>query len=1022
LKSIVNFALKNKLAVWIMTILLITTGIYSGTKMKMEILPELEIPYLLINTMYIGGTPEEIDKSITEPLEQRLKNLDSIKMVKSTSSNNVSLVTLEFDYGVDIEKVKNNVQKEIDKVSVDFDERISDSEIIEINLNTLPVYSLSTTSEKLNSSEMSKLVEEDLLTKLTSIEGVSSVEMGGATKEQIVMKYKQNVLAQYKITEDTIEKLIQGNSLNIPLGLLEFEETEESVIVQGKKESLEQLRDLPLPFRDQQGKNLLLSDFVDLEKVQIKDTISRVNGEESISLNVVKAQSANTVDVVNKSKEIIKEFEEKNKDISINILMDQAEPIEESITTMLSKALFGAMFAIFIIMLFLRDAKSTFISVVSIPVSLILSLAVLYKLGITLNTMTLGAMTVAIGRVIDDSIVVVENIYRRLNDKNEKLKGKELIKEATLEMFVPILSSTMVTIAVFLPLGLVGGFVGQLFLPFALAMAFSLLASLLVAITIVPAMAHSLFKKELAGDGKQHKEKESKITKIYVKGLKWTLNHKAITLIISLLLVGGSLALTPKLGFGFLPNEADKQWALSYTPGNGEKEESVEKALYTAEDYLLNIDEIEQIQSTLGSSGGLMSLGNANGGMTLIFKDTAIENDMEKTKQEILTGLEKLDIKGQWTEAQGGPSAGLSSNQISYSLYGKTIEDLNIATKQVEVIMNKNKDIKNVASDISEVYKENRLVIDEDKTAAYGLTTVQVGMSLSTLSRDKEITKIVEQGKETKVIIKGENKSYNNINEILEKELVNMNGMVIQVKDVVKVEESVTVSSIKKDDGKLVGTITAEVLVDDVKGVSTEIEKGINELELPKGVELVEGGVGAQMTEAFVQMGLAMLAAIGIVYLLLVLTFKEGLAPFAILFSLPLTIIGVVIILFITGLTVDVSAMLGLLMLIGIVVTNAIVLVDRVLKNEYEGMEMREAILEGSQTRIRPILMTAIATIGALLPLAFGTEGGGLISQGLGVTVIGGLISSTVLTLFIVPVIYELLSKVMKKDRKNNNK
>jgi HAE1 family hydrophobic/amphiphilic exporter-1 len=257
---------------------------------------------------------------------------------------------------------------------------------------------------------------------------------------------------------------------------------------------------------------------------------------------------------------------------------------------------------------------------------------------------------------------------------------------------------------------------------------------------------------------------------------------------------------------------------------------------------------------------------------------------------------------------------------------------------------------------------------------------------------------------------------------MLEKELMNMNGMAVQVKDVVKVEESVTVSSIKKDDGKLVGTITAEVLVDDVKGVSTEIEKGINELELPKGVELVEGGVGAQMTEAFVQMGLAMLAAIGIVYLLLVLTFKEGLAPFAILFSLPLTIIGVVVILFITGLTVDVSAMLGLLMLIGIVVTNAIVLVDRVLKNEYEGMEMREAILEGSKTRIRPILMTAIATIGALLPLAFGTEGGGLISQGLGVTVIGGLISSTILTLFIVPVIYELLSKVMKKDRKNNNK
>ena len=1004
-----------------MTILLISTGIYSGTKMKMEILPELEIPVLLVNTMYVGGTPEEIDKSVTEPLEQRLKNIADLKTIKSTSSNNVSLISLEFDYSVDLEKAKNDIQEEIAVVSENFDERVSDSELIEINLNSLPVYSLSTTSEKLDSIEMSKIVEEDLIGKLTAVEGVSAVEVSGLTNEEVVMTYKQDVLTKYNVTEDTLEKLIQGNNLNIPLGLLEFENAEESIVVQGKKETLEKLKDLPLPFRDQQGKNLLLSDFVKLEKIQTKETISRVNGKESLSLKIVKSSSANTVDVVNGSKKVIKEFEEKNKDISINVLSDQGEPIEESVATMLSKALFGAMFAVFIIMLFLRDAKSTFISVVSIPVSLLLSIAVLYKLGITLNTMTLGAMTVAIGRVIDDSIVVVENIYRRLNDKTEELKGRELIRAATLEMFAPIMSSTMVTIAVFLPLGLVGGFVGQLFLPFALAMAFSLLASLLVAVTIVPAMAHSLFKKELAGKGKKHKEKKSKLTKSYEQGLKWSLNHKAITLIVSLLLVGGSIALAPKLGFGFLPSEANKQWALSYTPGNGEKEESIEKSLSTTEEYLLKMKEIEQIQSTLGSSGGLASLGNENGSITLIFKDEALENDMEKTKQEILNGFKEIDIQGKWAEAEGGPSGGLGSNQISYSLYGKTIEDLNVATKQVEKIMNKNKDVKNVTSDVSEVYQENRLVIDEDKTAAYGLTTAQVGMSLSTLSRDKEITKISEQGKDINVVIKGENKTFNNIDEILEKELMNMNGMVVKVKDVVKVEESTTVSSIKKDEGKLVGTISAEVLTDDVKGVSTEIEKGINKLDFPKGVELVEGGVGAQMTEAFVQLGLAMFAAIAIVYLLLVLTFKEGMAPFAILFSLPLTIIGVVLILFITGLTVDVSAMLGLLMLIGIVVTNAIVLIHRVLKNEYNGMGIREAIIEGATTRLRPILMTAIATIGALLPLAFGTEGGGLISQGLGVTVIGGLISSTVLTLFIVPVVYELLSKMMRKDRKNIN-
>lgn len=1022
MKNLLNFVLKQKLAIYIMTIIIMIFGFYSATKMKMESLPNVDIPYLIVTTVYPGGTPEQINEEITTPLEKRLESMDGLLNIDSQSMNNVSLMILEYEYGTDLIASKNILQKELDKLELD--ERVQNPSILEISMDSMPIVTMSVTSDKYSTEELSVYIEKELKTNLEEIKGVSEVQINGLQQEEIQLTFNEELLKTYNLTNEQLLEIVKANNVNMSIGILEFKNAKEAVSVIGEKTRLEDLENALLPFPSQDGGFMQLKDFAKFEKVVLDNGISRINGKDSLTISLIKAQAGNTVEVVKEMNVILDEFKSNYKDIDFVTILDQAEPIETSVHTMLSKALFGALAAIVIIMVFLRDTRSTLISVVSIPLSLLMAIAVLHQVGVTLNTMTLAAMTVAIGRVIDDSIVVVENIYRRLSDDKEKLSGRKLVSAATIQMFMPILSSTLVTIAVFLPLMLVGGMVGEIFMPFALGMMFSLLASLLVAVTVVPALAHTLFKKELYGQKKLKKHKESsKMTILYEKGLLYTLNHKLITILVSIALVGVSLFGLTQVKFGFLPTEVASEWTLTYAPSNEELDTDVEETLTKTEHLLLENKNIEKVQATYSKSDStdMMSLmqGGSSASVTVSFKKGV---DLDKEKESILKELGNLKSKGIWEDSMA-TAMSMNTNQVSYSVYGETLEDIEKVVKPFTEELSKIKSLKDVESDLNEVYKENQFIINEEKLAANGLTTTQVGMVLYNFAQDTVVTTVKENNKDINVVIKAKEQKTNTVDDLLNR-VVGLNPITqksVMVKDVVTVEESTTVNSVVKNNGYLVATVTATIIGDNVSSIGSEVKKIIDKVELPLGASISTGGVTEQMTDAFTQLGLAMLAAIAIIYLILALTFREGLAPFVILFSLPMTIVGVVVSLLIKDVTLDISGMLGVLMLIGIVVTNAIVLIDRVLENEYSGLTVRESLIEAGKTRLRPIIMTAIATVGAMIPLAIGAEGGGLISQGLGIVVIGGLFSSTILTLFIVPVIYELLSKLMKKDRKNIN-
>jgi len=1074
MKGIINFSLKNKFAIWILTIIISFAGLYSGLTMKQETIPNINVPFLNVTAIDPGAAPEGIVEDVTKPLEVKLRNVDGVKTVTSTSMENAASITLEFDYGTDLTNATATVREALNEVQLP--DSVQKPTISKFSINSFPVVSLSLSDKDGGDLEqLTRLVESDIQPALEDIDGVAQVQVSGQYVKEVQLKFDQAKMAELGLTEDTVNGIVQGSSIRVPLGLFELDKSQKAVVVDGNVVDIDDLKNLAIPVvpggagastgngsnaapqgsgaptgeagqgtapsasqgTDQAagqaaGGNagvgspsgaanaagiptVKLSEIAKIEVIGQAESISRTDGKESIGISIVKSNDANTVDVVNAVKDKAEELQTQFKNADLTVLLDQGKPIQDSVNTMLGKAVFGALFAILIILLFLRNIRSTIISIISIPLSLLMALTALNMMDITLNMMTLGAMTVAIGRVVDDSIVVIENIYRRLTLKGERLKGRELVREATREMFVPILSSTIVTIAVFLPLALVSGMVGELFTPFALTMVFALLASLIVAITIVPMLAHTLFRKGLKNK-QNHEEKPGKMAEGYKRLLNWTLSHKLITVSIAVILLVGSLFLYPFIGASFLPEQQDKYVTITYSPQTGALREDVEKEALVAEKWLLEQPGLEKMQYSIGGTNPLSSMGGGGSNSALFYieynEDT---KDFTQVKEQLVEGLKKEVTVGTWNELD--MSGGLGGSGLSLSIYGDNVEQLKPVSDEILKLVEADKDnFEKADTTLADTYGQYTLVADQEKLSSLGLTAGQLAMALSPARERPVLTEVDIDNKTYKVYVETDDKTFSSIDEIENETVTSPLGIEVPIKDVAKVEEGTSPNSIMQIDGKVVVQVTANILASDVTKASSNLQAEIDKLDLPDGVEVKFGGTTEQINDTFTQLGLAMLAAIAIVYFVLVVTFGGGLAPFAILFSLPFTVIGIMVGLFIAGGTLDVSAMMGGLMLIGIVVTNAIVLIDRVIHKEKEGMPTREALLEAGATRLRPILMTALATIGALLPLVTGLEeSAGIISKGLGITVIGGLISSTLLTLVIVPIVYEFLMKFKKK-------
>lgn len=1049
IKKLLQFSLGNKFAIFLMVVLIILGGVYSSAKLKLELLPDVENPVISVQTTMSGATPQSTQDEISSKIDNQVRSLAYVNSVQTESIPNASIVTVEYDNGTDMDKAEEQLKKEIDKIK--FKDGVGEPELTRNSMDAFPIVAYSFTSNNQKLKDVTKKLNQQLVPKLQTIDGVQNAQLNGQTNREVSLKFKQKNLDEKGLTANDVENYIKTATRETPLGLFQFNKSNKSIVVDGQFKSVDAFKNLKIPLSisgqavqndsDSDSDSLMPSDntrstnssthmaqegqmpsvpLKDLADISVGDertSISKTNGKDAVNLQIMKSQDANTVQVAREVQKKVDEFVRNESGMKSIKTMDTAKPIEDSLYTMVEKAALGTIVAIIIILLFLRNIKTTAISIVSIPMSILIALIALKLSNVSLNILTLGALTVAIGRVIDDSIVVVENIFRRLSDPNEKLKGENLIISATREVFKPIMSSTLVTIVVFLPLVFVSGSVGEMFRPFALAITFSLLASLLVSITLVPSLGATFFKNGVKN--KEQKEGLGTVGRAYRSALNWSLNHKWIVLIVSIFILVGSVVIGARnLGTSYISTGDNKFLALTYTPKPGETQKSVTQHAEKVQNYLDKKDKVETVQYSIGGPTPQDPTGSTNS-MAIMIKYQSDTPNFDEEPDKVLKHIETFKQPGEWKNQDLGTGAG--NNSVEVTVKGPNTSAMKDTVNRVEKMMTDIKGITNVKSDLSQTYDQYEIKVDQNKAADNGISAAQLAMNLNENLPEKTISTVNEKGKSIDVKVKQNKQTDWSSQKIKNIKLNKPTGGTIKLSEIASLKKSYTPSKLIQEDGDYATTVTGKVTDKDVGGKSQQVMAKVKDLEKPSHIKINVGGATDDIDKAISQLAMAMIAAIIIVYLILVITFRGGLAPFTILFSLPFTVIGVVLALIITGEPISVPSLIGMLMLIGIVVTNAIVLIDRVINNEKQGMTMKQALLEAGGTRIRPILMTAIATIGALVPLLFGQDSSILISKGMAATVIGGLISSTLLTLFVVPVIYEILFTLKNKITKKFN-
>ncbi|MGM7635420.1 efflux RND transporter permease subunit [Bacillus sp. Hm123] len=1002
-----RFSLKNAFAVFIISFLFILGGLYSFTKLKMDLLPNIEFPQLSVEIVYPGASPQDLNEQVTSKLEEQFKGLEGVKKVQSSTFETLSVISMEFPFNTDMDEIEQQVNNFIQETGLPEQTK---TEINRFSFGSFPIFNLSLFAKE--GIDLQTLLDEEVIPELNTINGLNSVSVGGLKEEWLQVTVDPNKARSYGLSLSQIKDQMNERDLSFPAGTIEGDQIQVPVRVQEKVETKAQLENLiitPAAFVPN-AQPVALKEIATIEEVKDRAEITRYNEKDALSMAVTKKQDANTVEVAKKVISIMDKYE---GEFAYAVGFDSAEGIEKSVRTLVKEGLLGALFASLAVLLFLRNVRATMIAIISIPLSLLVTSIFLYQLDISLNIMTLGGMAVAVGRVVDDSIVVIENIFRRIRKSGEGMTN-ELIIQSTREILKAITSSTITTVVVFLPLGLVGGITGEFFLPFAVTIVIALLTSLLVSITIVPILAKLSFKQV------PQEEKEGRLQTGYVRVIEWSLNHKVLVLVLSLATLFSSFAFASRLGFTFIPNEEQKLLAATFRLPSSTPLEKTNELSLQLEKYLASSKEVENVTTGIGTrdfQSGLKRANQANYFISLK-EDVNVASyiqTLEREMEELVLTAEPKAVLGVQEQQTGGPP---SNNNVNINLYSNNLDQLQKAAQVVEKYMKKQDDLKYVSNNFSEKQTQLMVKVDSEKAAKAGVSSFQILGAIADQTEPVDVGQLKLDGTE-KAVRLAYTEHANSIDDIKNIQLFTAKGP-LPITGVAEIKEEEAFTSIQKLDGKVFAQISAQIKGDDIRTVSEQVITGVKQdLNLPKEVSFEGGGGSDETVETFQALGLAMLIAIGLVYITMLITFGHARIPFIVLSSLIFVPIGSLLGLTIAHEPLSVSVMIGLLMLIGIVTTNAIVLVDRIGQNRgKKGMDIREALMEAGKTRLRPILMTAFATITALIPLALTTSSGTLISKGLAITVIGGLTSSTVLTLILIPVLYELFFyRIVKQEQ-----
>ena len=1022
MRFITAAAISKRTVTMLAVVILLAGGVYVYNSLRVELFPDIEFPLVAVNTSYPSVDPEGVVKDVTSPIEKAISGMDGLESVQSTSFEGNSLVLANFKFGTDMANAERNIESAVSGLS--FPVGVERPDVGRFNPDQVGVLQFSVIAEPEPDADPSGFVPSDLavstvqtllLPELVAIDGVMDVQVTGEVQPQVLVAVDPERLEAQGISLPQVSAALSENNVTLPTGLLFGPGEAMPVKTIHLLGSIADIRNLVVG--SSPSGPVLLSDVASVASAnEVPTSVSRTNGRQAINVSIIKEPEANTIEVTEAVREVL-DAAALPAGVEIVIVSDEGPEIQEQIDSLLQEAGFGFLFAVtvvFIFMLTIRPTvirglfttlRPTIVIGLSIPLSVLTGVLLMGWQDMSLNFMTLGGLAISVGRVVDDAIVVLENVYRHIQSGRERWRAA---LDATAEVGPAIFASTLTTIVVFIPLAFIQGLVGAFFLPFALTISFALVASLVVALTAVPVLGAYLLRPgdlpEGAGDDDDiafvH---ETWMQRAYTPVLRWVLGHKAVTLAGAALVTGLSLVLLLVIPVTLFPSGGTRSVQIEVSLPPGARADQTLFEVVEIEDRVRGLAEI--YTATVGATD--LAFGGGPGGFNqasilVVLRSNAPE-DIAKVLRE---DLEKPDRLVRVNEVSDGPPQG----GVDISITGPNYADIRSVAQELSTSLSSVEGVVNLESDVAQTRDEVAIRVDSAAAANIGLTARQVGFQLSGFLVGRAVTTIDIDGQATDVVLSGQRDALGSIDQIKEL-LIKGPGGVAPLHQLARVEIQEGPVTITRTDGQRSARITGDTIGADTQAVGAEIDAKIAALSPPAGVSVTSGGIFADIEEGFRSIFVSMAVGIILMYLVMVASLGSLRNPLIIVSSLPLALIGVLVSLAITGRALGLPAMMGILLLIGIVVTNAIVLIAFVEQLRARGMPVREALITGARVRLRPILMTALTTSFALLPLAaFSGGSGGIISSELATVVIGGLITSTALTLIVVPIVYYLVN------------
>jgi HAE1 family hydrophobic/amphiphilic exporter-1 len=1025
-------------------IALIVIGIISYQGLGLDLLPDMSFPISAIMVSYPGVAPEEIETLITIPLEEAVSTMNQIDTINSYSREGSSVIMLSFQWGTDMDIVSLEIREKIDMVKSLLPDDASDPTVFKADPSMMPMMVMGMGSDQYALDELEKYAQDIVKPRLERLEGIAQASVGGGLEREILVSLNSEKIRANQITLDQVVMSLRRENINLPAGTVRDGNIDLLVRTIGRFESIEDINNVVIT--NAQGRQIYLRDIAQItDTFKEQESINYINGLPSVSFSIQKESGANTVIAANR---VNRELESIEKllpgDISLINIYDSSEFIKKTVEEVTSTLLIGAVLAILVLYIFLRSLSSTISIGLAIPISVISTFTLFYFADLTLNMMTLGGLALGIGMMVDNGIVVSENIYRHRELGEDAMLASE---EGANEVSQAITASTLTTISVFLPVAYVSGIAGELFKSMGLTITFSLLMSLFVALTLIPMLSSKLIRRRLkqtesfpnnyskndsSVEGEQNETKNKAetvniarrgrlfnfILKVYGSLIKGALRYRGLVVILAVVILVISFLLISIVGTEFFPSLDQGSFNVNISLPVGTNLNITSGIVEEIEKITSTIPEVKDIFTSIGSGGGMgMGGSSSNSGSLMV---TLVEQaQRERGIKEIITDLRSRigdypDTKINISE-QDLSFSGASSSPLSLKITGDSIEELNYTAQIIIDLLDEVEGVYDLQSSLEEVRPELHISIDREKANLYGLSAGQIATNIQDAVLGKLASHYQEGGDQFDIRVRLDKEDLNNVQQLENLYISSGYGLQIPLKEIATVVSGVGPQRITRENQQRQVTVSGNISGRFLGDVVQEAQEKLSNVILPEGYNYTFAGEHQEMMESFQSLFFALILSIFLVYMIIAAQFESLLFPFAVILSVPFALIGVILALFLAGTSFNVLSFIGLIMLAGIVVNNAIVLIDYINQLRKRGVERNEAIIQGGKVRLRPILMTTLTTILAMLPMAIASGEGAEMRTPIAVTIIGGLTSSTFLTLIVVPIFYTYLDDLAKK-------